>query len=265
MRIGEVLTSATIARIDAEVLLGHILGKDRAWLLAHAHDDVLPNAESAFDLFAARRTAGEPLAYIVGEREFYGRRFIVRPGVLIPRPCTEELVTTTLALLDGKSVEPVREIDKGIVVATTILGSLENVRTIVDIGTGSGCIAITLACERPQLALIATDISETALDIARENARTLGVADRLSFRHGNFLEPIADLREPFLLVSNPPYVANEKLLADDVRTHEPMTALMGGGDDGGVLLRELVLQAKQHPFCRGIVLECLSSQAPRPT
>lgn len=261
MTIRDLLASAGLARIDAEVLLAHVLEEDRTWLMAHDADEAPMTVERNFAAFVRRRNAGEPIAYIVGTREFYGRAFTVRPGVLIPRPCTEELVTTTIELLDGKSVEGEHEIDAGIVRVVKMFGECAGLGTIVDVGTGSGCIAVTLACERPNLRCIAIDITREALDVASANAKRLGVGGRVNFLQGNALEPFGTFDEPFLLVTNPPYVKDAALLSPETRDREPRLALMGGGDDGGDVLREIVRQARSHPQCRGIVAECLAEQA----
>ncbi len=270
MNLHDALASAGIPRIDAEILLAHVLGKNRAWLIAHDRD-ALENADArSFEEFVHRRNAGEPTAYITGTKEFYGQTFRVTPDVLIPRSCTEELVTTALHLLDGKRIEATRVIDEGIVCAAKRIGACNQVRTIVDIGTGSGCIAITLACERPDLRCIAIDVSDAALDVAQQNARALGVEDRIDFRSGSALEPLGAFEEPFLIVTNPPYVTNVGLLANDVLMHEPRGALLGGGNDGGDILRMIVKQAAAYESCRGIIAECLAAQTaiitdPRPT
>ena len=272
MTIRDLLATSGLPRVDAEILLAHALRKDRAWLLAHDGDEPETADAAAFEAWVKRRNAGEPVAYLTGEKEFYGRAFAVRPGVLIPRPCTEELVAGALDLLDGKGIEETREIDSGIVRAARWIGTCAGLGTVVDVGTGCGCIAITLACERPDLRCVAIDSSAEALAIARENAERHGVADRVEFRERNALEPAADLDEPFLVVTNPPYVAAVALLADDVLMHEPRQALLGGGKDGGDTLRAIVAQAKENGRCRGIVAECLGAQAkivthpgPRPT
>lgn len=262
MTIRDLLATSGLTHVDAELLLGHVLGKSRAWLMAHAHDEPDAKEAAAFEAFVKRRNAGEPVAYITGEKEFYGRTFNVRTGVLIPRPCTEELVSCALDLLDGKGIEETREIDNGIVRAARWFGTCAGLSTVVDVGTGSGCIAITLACERPDVRCIAIDSSAEALEIAKENAEKHGVADRVEFREGDCLEPIEDLDEPFLVVTNPPYVTDVALLASDVLMHEPRAALIGGGHDGGDVLREIVAQAAKRKNCRGIVAECLAAQAP---
>ncbi len=262
MRIGDHLTSAGISSVDAEVLLAHILGKDRTWLAAHADDEPDVDTARTFQEHVHRRNAGEPVAYITGEKEFYGRTFLVKTGVLIPRPCTESLVEAALEILAGKKVKPVTDIDSGIVRVVHLTKDMVDEITIVDIGTGTGCIAISLACERPELQCIATDISDAALELSQENAKHHKVAKRIDIRKGTALEPIADLNKPFLIVTNPPYVTDAMLLADDVFMHEPREALMGGGPDGGDILRAIVEQAKKHPHYRGIVAECLAAQAP---
>lgn len=251
-----------MATIDAEVLLSHALGKDRAWLMAHDDQEVGTAVEWTLEEFLRRRKAGEPIAYITGEKEFYGRTFAVKPGVLIPRPCTESLVSGALDLLAGKNVEPVADIDTGIVRAVRAEEGCADVRTIVDVGTGSGCLAITLALEAPDVRCIAIDTSGEALEIAKENAERHGVNGRIEFRHGNSLEPLRDSDGSFLVVTNPPYVADATLLASDVSLREPREALMGGGHDGGDTLRAIVAQAKKYRGWRGIVAECLLTQAP---
>lgn len=261
MTIADLLAAAGSPRLDAEVLLAHALGKDRPWLIAHDRDEVETRSAATFEDFMHRRNAGEPLAYITGQREFYGRMFGVRADVLIPRPCTEALVTAALDMLAGKRVEAVRMIDAGIVCAVQAIGDCAGVRTVVDVGTGSGCIAISLACEREDLRCIAIDASGKALDVARENIERLGMGKRVQCMEGKALEPVKNLSEPFIVVTNPPYVTDVALLASDVLMHEPRMALIGGGKDGGDILRAIVAQAHANPSCRGIIAECLESQA----
>lgn len=261
MQIMHLLEASDLSRTDAETLLAAATGTSRTWLYAHGNDHVSDAAAETFMHCARRRRAGEPMAYILGEREFYGRTFHVEPGVLVPRPCTEELIRDALAFLDGNRNGSVRAIDEGVVSWVKPLHAMGEISTIVDVGTGSGCIAITLACERPALSLIATDIVEDALAIASRNASTHGVSDRVQLLHGPELDPVATLREPFFIVSNPPYVADERLLAADVRMFEPSIALMGGGEDGGDVVRTITRQAMAHPYCAGFAIECLASQA----
>lgn len=262
MTYADLLAASGLAKADAETLLAAAVRRDRAWLHAHAHDAADPEVAGTFMGYAKRRQDGEPVAYILGEKEFYGRSFAVGPGVLVPRPCTEELVAIALAMLDGEDVPAMREIDAGIACATAALGPLEDVRAIVDVGTGSGCIAVSMACECAGFRVIATDVSLAALETAQRNAERHGVLERFEFRKGEGLSTLAGLDEPFLVVTNPPYVADETLLGEDVRLHEPREALMGGGADGADILRMIVAEAAAHPYCRGIVAECLVTQAP---
>jgi release factor glutamine methyltransferase len=193
---------------DAERLLRHVLGWDRARLLAHpAHVVPEPEAER-FGALVRRRASREPLQYILGTQAFWKHDFLVTPAVLIPRPETELLVETSLDLL--------KDVERPL---------------IVDVGTGSGCIALSLAFERPDAEVHATDISEPALAVARENARRLGLDGRVTFHEGQLLEPVAGL-EVHLVVSNPPYVdpAERDSLASEVRQHEPALALFPPGD-----------------------------------
>ena len=170
---------------DAERLLRHVLGWDRAALVANPNRLVPGRRRSALPgARRRRRAAREPLQYILGTQAFWKHEFLVTPAVLIPRPETELLVETSLELL--------KDVERPL---------------IVDVGTGSGCIALSLAAERPDAEVHAIDISAPALDVARENARRLGLEGRVAFHHGDLLQPVAHLAGRIdLVVSNPPYV-----------------------------------------------------------
>lgn len=262
MTVADALSDSGLDRVDAEILLASTLGRDRSWLFAHAEDALTSVQTDRFRALAARRRTGEPVAYIVGEKEFFGRPFRVTPATLIPRPATELLVEQVLRALAGEGIERVREIDAGIVAWSECEAGAATVGTVVDVGTGSGCIAVTLARERSDLRLIATDLSPDALAIAGDNARRHGVADRVSLVRGDGLAPVADLTEPFLLVSNPPYVPDETVLEQDVAGFEPHAALFAG-PRGTNVLAPLVAAARAHAFCRGFIVECRDEQAAR--
>jgi release factor glutamine methyltransferase len=208
------------ARREAGSLLSFITGKDRTFLISHA-DDRLESAE--FDRFreaVGRRAEGEPLQYITGVQDFYGREFRVTPDVLIPRPETELLVEAALQVVEGISAP-----------------------LICDIGTGSGCIAVTLLCERSDARAVAVDISEPALAVATQNAHRHGVSGRIALRISNCFHGL----EPTLfdlVVSNPPYVSSNALpgLQREVRDHEPLVAL-SPGEDGLNIIRRLLQDA----------------------
>lgn len=203
------------ARRDAEALLLHHLGKSRAWLMAHADDDFAGCAAIGYAGLLDRRQKGEPLQYITGEAEFYGLPFHVTRDVLIPRPETEHLVERILSL-----------------------AALFSKPHILDIGTGSGAIAIALGHHLPQAHITAIDLSDPALKLARENATRNSVA--LRFLQGDLLAPIA--AEVFdIIVSNPPYVpaADRDTLSVEVRDHEPSLALFAGVD-GLAIYRRLI-------------------------
>jgi len=230
MTVGEWITAArqalssghiTSASMEAQILAAHTLGVDRPWLLAHG-DQEFPDLAGANVL--SRRVAGEPLAYILGYREFYGRDFAVTPDVLIPRQDTEILVEVALA---------------------------QTAHTIVDIGTGSGCIAVTLQRERPYWAVTATDISLRALNVAERNAENLGAT--IDFVHGDLLTPL-DSRCFDLIVCNPPYIdPGDPDVSDEVRRFEPATALFAP-EDGLAIYRRLAESARSHLNSNGIVL-----------
>jgi len=222
-------------RLSAQLLMAAVLGLERPELILSA-DRILSSDEAArFRAFAARRSQGEPLAYILGEKEFYGLAFAVNPHVLIPRPETELIVDRALALFDLAA--PLR---------------------FADLGTGSGCLAVTIAVHFPKAVGVALDISPGALATARENARRHGVSERLTFLEGDF-SLLGAQDGPFdLIVSNPPYVTESEMreLSHEVAVFEPHGALASGPDGlldinkvaaiaretlrpGGVLLMEM--------------------------
>ncbi len=214
------------ATLDARLLARWVLGWDAARLLGHADADESPEFAERYERVVARRERREPIAYITGEREFWSRAFQVSPAVLVPRPETELIVETALAILNG----PTRAAagDRGPLVA--------------DIGTGSGCLAVTLACECPSVRVVATDQSQAALDVARGNAHRHGVSSRVTFERADLLDPT---HGPFdLIVSNPPYVPDgqREALPPDVREFEPALALFAG-PDGLAIVRRLVAMA----------------------
>lgn len=212
-------------RLDAELLAAHSLGLRRIDLYLQ-HDRPLDEEELApIRALLRRRAGGEPIAYILGEREFYGRSFAVTPAVLIPRPETELLVELAVAFLRERTAGD---------------DPLGTGLTAADLGTGSGCIAVTLACEAPGLDVVAGDVSAPAVDVARGNAARHGVEGRVSLSLGEWWSPCARGAVD-LVVSNPPYVSDPEL-ADamrDVRDHEPRTAL-SGGPDGLAAYRDLL-------------------------
>ena len=245
-----------IPKSEAEILLADLAKKDRAWLIAHGTDAIPANIQAAFQKSADRRKSGEPVAYITGHQEFFGREFIVNRSVLVPRPSTEALIELTLDVLAGKVSDDVRSADTEIIVFAKLFADPKDVQVIVDIGTGSGCIAVTLAKETDRK-IIATDLSRNALDMAKRNAKTLGA--HVEFREGKDVEPVQNLTVPFIVVSNPPYIPDNTELMKDVSDFEPKGALFGG-HDGADILRRICAQAARHPLCRGIIIECREEQ-----
>ena len=210
---------------EARLLLGHVLARPAAWLIAHDDEVIGEDALLRFASLVARRKGGEPVAYLVGYREFYGREFGVSPEVLIPRPETELLVDIVLG--------------KGVGAGATVKSAA---RTL-DLGTGSGCIAITLALEIPSAQVSAVDASDDALRVARKNAERLGASLRLL--QSDWFESLSG--ESFdLIVANPPYIAegDPHLAAGDLR-HEPRQAL-ASGVDGLDAIRRIVTAAPRH-------------------
>jgi release factor glutamine methyltransferase len=212
---------AADAAADVDVLARHVLGWDRARLVAHRLDAVPAGFATAFAVLIARRSARVPVAYLTGTREFYGLDFAVTPDVLIPRPETELAVEATLAAIDA-----------GLPAAR-----------IVDVGTGSGCIAVAVATARPQVTVVAVDRSQAALAVAAGNARRHGVAGRIAFVAGDLVAALAPGAAVDLVVSNPPYVPDASAdVAVDVARHEPPGALYAG-PDGLDVVRRLVAGA----------------------
>jgi release factor glutamine methyltransferase len=218
---------------DAEFLLMHVLGKDRAWMLAYWKDEINTDASIPYHSVIEQRRNGEPIQYITGEAEFYGLPFRVTRDVLIPRPETEHLVDKLIALA-AEMAQP----------------------RIVDVGTGSGAIAVSVATKIPSAAIAAIDISAAALDLARENAKRNGVTDRIRFLDGNLLAPVSEKKFDFV-VSNPPYVpeTDRTSLSVEVREYEPGLALFAGAD-GLAVYRRLIPAAYDALVPSGwIVLE----------
>jgi release factor glutamine methyltransferase len=212
------------APLEAELLLRHVLKIDRTRLYLDLEKELSPEDEKAFRELVERRLKGEPSAYIVGHREFYGRDFYVNHHTLIPRPESELLVERALRL------------------ATT-----QRISTIADIGTGCGAIVISLALELPQAKIYATDISPAALKMAEANCRQHGLADRVILLKGDMLEPIPEPVD--LIVANLPYVRNAELAS----TLEPTLAL-DGGIEGTEVIARLCRQAKEKLVESGAML-----------
>ncbi|GAB4204166.1 MAG: peptide chain release factor N(5)-glutamine methyltransferase [Roseiflexaceae bacterium] len=228
--------SSPSARLDAELLLAHTLGWSRARVLAEGRIELDPAQQARFAALVDRRAALEPVAYLVGQREFYGLDFEVTPAVLVPRPETELLVE--------RALEFARNLPAG--------------AQIADIGAGSGAIAVALAVHLPQARISAVDLSAEALAVAGRNAARHGVAGRVRLLQGDLLAPLDSPVD--LLVSNPPYTVLAEI-DEGVRRHEPHLAL-DGGPDGLELYRRLLAAAP--PLLRpggAVLLEIGATQA----
>lgn len=238
------LTSARVpsASTTAEVLLLHVLERDRAFLYAHPEAELTLEQERAYRHLLRERSSGKPTQYLTGRQEFWGLIFRIEPGVFIPRPETEHVVEVALGIVREHLQKPQAR--------------------IVDVGTGTGCIALALASELPQAEILATDVSRQALVLARRNAEALGLAECVRFLQCDLLEPLlvpehgsqlAGRRPCFdLIVSNPPYVSLEEAerLPREVRDYEPPVALFSEGE-GIALTRRLIQQAEQLLAGRG--------------
>ena len=224
-------------RLDAELLVAKALETDRVGLYLDLNRPLVDQERSAIRPLVARRREREPVAYILGHRDFYGRRFKVTPDVLIPRPDTETLVDHALECIPEDAA-----------------------CRVLDVGTGSGAIAVTIAAERPLALVTATDISEAALKVASENAKQLEVANRIRFEHANLLSGVEQYD---VIVSNPPYIAQSEMAAlqAEIREHEPIAALEAG-EDGLDVVRAL-LSASEPATASGaqMLIEIGATQA----
>jgi release factor glutamine methyltransferase len=214
------LGRAPTAAADARLLLQHVLQRPRSYLIAHGAARLEAEERAQFEALVARARQQEPVPYLTGSAPFYGREFAVTPDVLIPRPETELLFEAALQWARSRPDA-----------------------CIVDVGTGSGCIAVTLARQQERATVIATDVSPAALDIARRNAARHNVTARIHFREGSLLDPVPET--PDLIVSNLPYIGDDEWTELDggVKWYEPAVALRGG-PNGLELVGRLLQQAR---------------------
>jgi release factor glutamine methyltransferase len=228
-------SSAGNARLEAEVLLAEALNCQRIELYTRFSEVPDENQLANFRAWVKRRGAGEPVAYLVGHREFYSLRFAVDPSVLIPRPETEHVVLAAVEAAKSLGADPIR---------------------IIDVGTGSGCVAVTLAKQIKNCKIAATDISPEALAVAKSNANTHGVDDRVKFYLGDLLEALPAGSNPVhIIVSNPPYIGRLEIetVDDQVKHHEPDLALFSG-DKGTEIIERLVEQAPRYLLAGGYLI-----------
>jgi release factor glutamine methyltransferase len=218
------------ADLSARLLAQEVLGWDAAHFLTASGSGGPPDFAERYERLVARRAGREPLAYITGQREFWSLSFEVSPAVLIPRPETELLLETALDLCPDRSAA----------------------LTIADVGTGSGCLAVSLAREYPAARVVASDVSSRALEVARRNALRHGVADRIEFVQTDLLTAVPDRFD--LIVANPPYIPDREqaTLQPEVRDYEPAMALFGGSD-GLTVIRKLLEQSAARLKSGGIL------------
>ena len=226
--LDDLIRDSGLPRAEARRLLASLTGQPLTWFMAHGDDPADPDTTTRFQALAERRRAGEPLAYLLGQQEFYGRPFAVSPAVLIPRADTETLVETALEQLllqrQQRRAVPL---------------------SLLELGTGSGIIAITLALEAPDTEVHAVERSAEALVVAQQNAKTLG-ADRIHWHAGSWWQALASPRRFDLIVSNPPYIAaNDHHLQQGDLRFEPTQAL-AAGPDGLDDLRIIISSAPAH-------------------
>jgi len=214
---------------DSRVILAHVLNKSQIWLLAHSEEELTPEQISQLNEYIIQLESGTPLPFVLGEWEFFGLKFKVTPQTLIPRPETELLVETALNWIQENP----------------------NKSIALDIGTGTGCIPISIAVHKPLVKFTAADISSDALKIAQENAQQHGVQDRVSFESSNLYENIDSKFD--LICSNPPYIPTDVLRGVDVYKKEPTLAL-DGGVDGLSIIRTIIEKAAKYLLPKGMLL-----------
>jgi release factor glutamine methyltransferase len=221
------------ARLEADLIVAHVLALKRIALFLDLDRPLIDSELSKIRQLVERRRSHEPMAYILGEREFYGRPFTVNRGVLIPRPDTETLVEQALTFLRTKAPEG----------------------AVLDLCVGSGAVAVSLAAELPERQFVATDLSTDALEVARQNAARHGVNTRIEFRQGDLLAPIGPQERFACITINPPYIGADEMggLAPDVREYEPRMALDAGAD-ALLFYRRLAREAGAHLVAGGMLL-----------
>jgi release factor glutamine methyltransferase len=243
MTVGQFLNSArsalaadsTSPGLDAQVLLAHVLGKPRAWLLAHTDEFLSLDETQQLEAGLAALASGIPLPYIIGSWEFYGLRFRLTPDVLIPRPETELLVDTARRWLERQAER----------------------KLVMDMGTGSGCIAVSLAAYFADILVTAVDISPEAIEVARSNAAAHAVSDRIQFVQSDLFTNVAGSFD--LICANPPYIPSATLRNLEVYGREPVLALDGGAD-GLDLIRAIIKEAKERLRSGGLLLVEIESR-----
>jgi len=226
------------ASLDAQVLLAHLFKKPRAWVLAHPEAPLTTDQELSLTQALERLQNGEPLPYVLGEWDFFGLSFQVTPAVLIPRPETELLVEQALKALQAQP---------------KVLSTASHQLCLADIGTGSGCIAISLAHHLPGIQILATDISIAALQVARLNARRHSVSDRLHLLQADLLDSFAPVPTFHLICANLPYIPRAALADLAVSKQEPSLAL-DGGPDGLELINRFFHSARSRLAPGGLML-----------
>lgn len=229
MKIKDVTENSKLPKIETELLIAHVLKADKSFVFSYPEKELTKNQEKQIDNFIQRRSNNEPLAYIIGKKEFYGLEFFVDKRVLIPRPETEELVRIVIASA-GRGLDPSRNDGK---------------LTVVDVGTGSGCIAIAIAKNLPEAKVYAIDTSEKSLEVAKENALKHQVQDQIELLKGHLLEPLpVNLQVDFIL-ANLPYIPTQNYfkLARQIKDFEPKVAL-DSGEKATALYEKLFEQSK---------------------
>lgn len=231
MTIGKAINSSKLPQTETEILLANILGKDRSFVNSFSETKLTRNQKDKFTQFTQRRLKSEPLAYILGYREFFGLNFLVNKHVLIPRAETENLVEAVLSYTKNSEREDLK---------------------LIDVGTGSGAIAISVAVNNPSLSVIATDISPEALKVAVKNARLHQVHTKIKFLKSDLLENLKQKVD--IIAANLPYIPTKKYngLPEEIRLFEPKLALDSGESDSS-LYQKLFLQAREKLKPKGVI------------
>ncbi len=257
MTVEEAMKFSKLPIIEAELLAAHVLDTTRTDIFVRRKEQFSEESLKSFYRYVQRRKAHEPIAYILESKEFYGRPFHVDSDVLIPRPATEYLVEGVKKFFINRQDLTI-DADTDICILARPLrdGKIE---TILDAGTGSGNVVVTLSIELPGYRYIGIDNSKPALTIAESNAKKLYPENRIEWRSSDITQFIEEHQSPFLIVSNPPYIPLNAQLDPDVKGYEPHRALFSG-EDGLDVIRPMVNAARANTYCKGFVIECRSDQ-----
>ena len=258
MNLQQLLANTTVDTLDVEVLIAHVLQKNRSFIKAYPEHEPTKNQIKQIQHYLTRASNNEPIAYILGTKEFYGRDFVVTADTLIPRPCTETLIEAVLNNFTQTAVcNKTTAIDNNIVCWEWIWG-IEPLETVIDVGTGTGVIGITIGLEAT-MSVICTDASKAAVEVCKQNIKAHNLNNNITAICEADFDTVKTYNKPFVVVSNPPYIPVSNLAEDSVHNYEPHEALYAGKEGIDVVLH-LIQAARNNKYCQGVIIECQAEQ-----